>query len=215
MHDGVRRWIGLSGIAGPIALTVYFGAPAFLGWPYAGGRATDLAAYASSHETLFYAGAWFQAVGTLLSVVFFAGLVALSGSTTQVTRLMTIVASPSLLAVVLIEAAFLVAVPAAAVAGDLATVATTFALSNGTFARVFAIGPAPATYIALGLMLDGGRPLGVGFARGALVLGVAFAAAGLIAVFATACVIQTVVHSVVQEALDPGGGGHPSAVAGH
>ena len=137
------------GIAGPIVLTVYFGAPAFLGWPYAGGRATDLAAYASSHETLFYAGAWFQAVGTLLSVVFFTGLVALSGSTTQVTRLMTIVASTSLLAVVLIEAAFLAAVRAAVVAGDLATVATTFALSNGTFARVFAVGPAPATYIAL------------------------------------------------------------------
>ena len=65
---------------------------------------------------------------------------------------------------------------------------------------MFAIGPAPATYIALGLMLDGGPLLGVGFARGALVLGVAFAAAGLIAVFATACVILTVVHSVVQEA---------------
>jgi len=44
-------------------------------------------------------------------------------------------------------------VPTAAAAGDLATVATTFALSNGTFARVFAIGPAPATYLALGSML--------------------------------------------------------------
>src|SRR4029077_18364463 len=119
VNSDLHRWTAACGIAGPLALTVYFAAPASLGCPYAGAPATDLAAYASSHATLFYAGAWFQSVGTLLSVVFFVGLVALSGSTARLSGLMTVVAPPSLLAVVLIEAAFLVAVPAAAAAGDL------------------------------------------------------------------------------------------------
>ncbi|HYK98865.1 MAG TPA: hypothetical protein VEU77_10795 [Candidatus Acidoferrales bacterium] len=194
-----RRWIGLSGIGGSIALTVYFAAPAFLGWPYAGAPATDLAAYASSRATLFYAGAWFQTTGTLLSVVFFIGLVALSGSSAKLSGLLTTVAATSLLALVLVEAALLVAVPMAATTGDLATVATTFALSNGTFVRVFAIGPAPASYLALGAMLRDSRLLAPGFANGALLLGVAFAAAGVVAVFATAGLIVTIVLSILQE----------------
>lgn len=199
MRSDLRRWTGACGVAGPLALTVYFAAPAFLGWPYAGAPAADLAAYASAHDTLFYAGAWFQSVGTVLSVVFFVGLVALAASTTRISGLMTVVAATSLLAVVLVEAAFLVAVPAAAAAGDLATVATTFALSNGTFARVFAMGPAPATYIALGLMLGGTRLLPSRFSGSAFVIGALFAAAGVIAIFATAGVVLTIVLSVAQE----------------
>jgi hypothetical protein len=46
--------------------------------------------------------------------------------------------------VVVIEAALLEAVPMAAANGDQAIVATAFALSNGVFARIFPLAPAPA-----------------------------------------------------------------------
>lgn len=50
----------LCGIAGPIALAVYFAAPAFTSWPYAGAPAAQLTSRASSYQTLFFAVAWFQ-----------------------------------------------------------------------------------------------------------------------------------------------------------
>lgn len=196
---GDRRVIAGSGIAGSLALTIYFAAPAILGWPYGGAGAPEIATYASSHATLFYAGAWFQATGTLLSIAFFIGIAVLAGRSVSPPGIALIVGATSLLVVVLVEAAFLVAVPAAADAGDLATVATAFALSNGTFARVFALGPAPATYVALGVVLRGSAVISDAFAWAALVLGGAFALAGLLAVFTPAGVILTIVLSVTQE----------------
>jgi hypothetical protein len=45
------------GVAGPVALTVYFAAPAFTNWPYAGASPTQLTSYAVGHQSLFFAGA--------------------------------------------------------------------------------------------------------------------------------------------------------------
>jgi hypothetical protein len=67
----LRRWGAVCGIAGTLALTFYFAAPAFANWPYAGASAEELIRYADSHQSLFYAGAWFQATGAALSVLFF------------------------------------------------------------------------------------------------------------------------------------------------
>src|ERR1700730_6581452 len=58
-----------------------------------------------------------------------------------------------LLAVVLVEAAFLIAVPVAA------TVATAFALSKGVFARIFPLAPASGSYLGLGAVLLTSRVL--------------------------------------------------------
>ena len=51
----LRRLAAFCGIAGPVALTVYFAAPAFLSWPYSRASADQLTSYALSHHTLFYA----------------------------------------------------------------------------------------------------------------------------------------------------------------
>ncbi len=69
-----RRVAARCGILGPILLVLYFGAPAFTGWPYAGASPEQVTAYATTHAWLFYAGAWLQVTGTLLSLVFFMGL---------------------------------------------------------------------------------------------------------------------------------------------
>jgi hypothetical protein len=91
----LRNVAGLFGIAGPIALTVYFAAPALTNWPYAGASAAQLTAYANTHQTLFFAGAWFQATGTLLTIVFFLAIVQLAGAATRLPGLVVIVACAS------------------------------------------------------------------------------------------------------------------------
>ena len=167
------------GLLGAPLLIAYFAAPALLSWPFAGDAPAHLAAYALSHETLFYAGAWLQSTGTLLAVVFFLGLVVLAGAQSRLPGLVVVLGSTALLAVVLIESAFLVAVPMAASSGDLAAVSTTFGLSNGVFARVFPLAPSTATYLALGVVLLRPGLLARRFAYSALSIGVAFEVAGL------------------------------------
>jgi hypothetical protein len=195
----LRNIAGVCGIAGPIALTVYFAAPAFTNWPYAGASATHLITYANSHQTLFFAGAWFQATGTLLSIVFFLAIVALAGASTRLPGLVVIVASAALLGLVLVEAALLMEVPLAAANGDSATVVTTFDLSNGVFARVFPLAPASAAYVGLGAVILGSSVLHRWFGYAAVGLGLAFELAGLVALFTIVGLILAIVLSVAQE----------------
>src|SRR5256885_123253 len=101
----LRRLLAASGILGPIALAVYFAAPAFTNWPYAGAPAAQLTSYANSHQTLFFVGAWFQVTGTLLSLIFFLAIVQLAGAATRLPGLVVIVASAALLGLVLVAAA--------------------------------------------------------------------------------------------------------------
>ena len=195
----VRRIGSLCGIAGAIALAIYFGAPALLGWPFAGGSAAELAAYARSHEILFYAGAWLQGTGALLSTVFIRALLRLARATTTLPGLVTLVGTAVLLATVAIEAAFLVAVPIAAAAGDDATVQTAFAMSNGVFVRIFPLAPASATLIGLGMVLRGTHVLDRRFGWLALGLGVAFEVAGLAAVFSPVGLVLGIALSIGQD----------------
>ncbi|MEV0401972.1 hypothetical protein [Actinoallomurus sp. NPDC050550] len=195
--DRLRLLGSLAGIAGPVLLVIYFAAPAVTGWPYAGASPDKLLRYASSHSLLFYAGGWLQATGALLSIVFFLALLKLSETAARMSGIATIVGCALLLSVVVIEAALLEAVPMAASAGDRATVATTFALSNGVFARIFPLAPAPLLFAGIGFALEPAvlRP---GFARSARVVAVLFVIAGIAAVFGTPGLIFAIVMSVVQ-----------------
>ena len=200
MSDRALRGIAaLCGILGPIALAVYFAAPAFTNWPYAGAPAAQLTAYASSHQTLFFAGAWFQVTGTVLSLIFFLAIVQLAGGAARLPGLVVIVASAALLGLVLVEAALLMEVPLAAANGDSATVMTTFGLSNGVFARVFPLAPASATYVGLGAVILGSGLLHRWFGYAAVGFGVAFEAAGIVALFTVVGLILAIVLSVAQE----------------
>src|SRR5438445_11221509 len=187
----LRRLLAASGILGPIALAVYFAAPAFTNWPYSGEPAAQVTSYANSFQTLFFVGAWFQVTGTLLSLVFFLALVQLAGAATRLPGLVVIVASAALLGLVLVEAALLMEVPLAAANGDSATVMTTFGLSNGVFARVFPLAPASATYLGLGASILGSGVLHLWFGYVALRVGVAFEVSGSVALFLIAgCIVD-------------------------
>ncbi len=193
------RGLGIAtGILGPILLTVYFTAPALAGWPYAGAPPDELIRYARSHELLFYAGGWLQASGALLSVLFFLVLLQLSGDRGHFEGRVTIVGAALLLSVVVIEAALLEAVPMAAQAGDRATTATSFALSNGVFARIFPLAPAPLLFAGIGFTLLRSTVLHRGFALSALAVALLFEASGIAAVFGTAGLIFAIAMSVVE-----------------
>lgn len=194
----LRRVGAAAGIVGPILLVVYFAVPALSGWPYAGASAQVLADYAGSHRLLFYAGGWIQVTGALLSIVFFLVLVQLSGARDRLAGAAALVGCALLLAVVVIEAALLEAVPVAAAAGDHATVATAFALSNGVFARVFPLAPAPLLFAATGAALLPSAVLPRIFGHSALVVAALFVLAGIAAIFGTPGLVFAVVMSVVQ-----------------
>ena len=193
-----QRLAATCGLIGAVLLVAYFGAPAVLGWPFAGAPAASIAAYATSHESLFYLGAWLQGTGTLLSVVFFLSLVRDAGAVGRVAGLVVVVASAALLALVLVEGAVMVAVPIAAAGGDMATVATTFALSNGVFVRVFPIAPSSAAYLALGAVLWSSDVLPRGFAYGALAIGAAFELGGIVTIFVGGAAIALAALAAVQ-----------------
>jgi hypothetical protein len=187
------------GIIGPLLLTMYFATPAFVSWPSADAPAEQLVQFAKTHEALFYLGAWLQCTGALLSVVFFLVLVQLAGAQRQLTGLIAIVAVALLLAVVVVEAAMLVAVPFGAANNDTATVATTFALSNGVFVRVFPLAPAPAVFAGVAAVLLRSRLLARGFAWTALAVAALFELAGVAAIISTAGLILAIVMSIAQE----------------
>lgn len=194
----VRRWGAAAGIAGPVLLAVYFATPALVGWPYAGATPDRLIAFATRHALLFYAGGWLQVTGALLSVLFFLVLLQLSGARARLAGAVTITGAALLLAVVTVEAVMLEAVPIAAAAGDRATVATTFALSNGVFARIFPLAPAPLLFAGIGLALQSVRLLPRFFARSAHVLAGLFVLAGIAAIFGTPGLILALALSVLQ-----------------
>ena len=187
------------GIIGPILLTFYFATPAFVSWPSAGTPPDQLMQYAKTHEAVFYLGAWLQATGALLCVVFFLVLVQLAGAQRYLAGLITIVAVSLLLTVVVIEAAMLIAVPFGADNNDAPTVATTFALSNGVFVRVFPLAPATAVFAGVAAVLFRSRVLATGFAWTALAVAALFELAGIAAIFSAAGLILAILLSIAQE----------------
>ena len=188
----------LAGIIGPALLAAYFIIPALIGWPNAAESPGKLAVYATAHRLLFYLGGWLQVTGALLSVVFLLILLQRSGARRTLAGSATLTGCALLLSVVAIEAALMEAVPVAAANGDQATVATAFALSNGVFARIYPLAPAPLVFAGIGFALSRTTILPRIFARTAVLISGLFLIAGLAAVFTTAGLILAIVMSVVE-----------------
>lgn len=193
-----RAWGGLAGVAGSLLLAAYFTIPALVHWPNAGASPATLTAYAAAHRLLFFGGGWLQATGALLSIVFFLVLLQLSGNRGHLAGAIALTGCAVLLSVVMIEAALLEEVPLAAANADQSTVATAFALSNGVFARIFPLAPAPLVFAGTGLALSGTRVLPRAFTRAALVIAALFAVAGIAAVFGTPGLVLAIVMSVAE-----------------
>ena len=194
----VERLGAIAGIVGPLLLSAYFAAPALAAWPFSGASPDALIAYARAHELLFYAGGWLQATGALLSSVFFLVLVQLTGARDRLEGMVVAVGVAVLLSLVLVEGALLEAVPIAAFNGDRATVATAFALSNGVFARIFPLAPAPMIFAGSGFALRRVPLIPSWFGTAALVIAALFVVSGFAAVFVPAGLVLAIVMSIVE-----------------
>ncbi len=193
-----RRLVAVSGIVGPIALAVYFATPWLVNWPMGSVTSEQLATFAGHNRNLFFLGAWFQGVGTLLSVLFFVGIVQLARATNHLAGLLALAASAVLLALSLVEGAFLMTVPLAVASGHTATAQTTFDLSTISFVHVFPIVPVPTVLFALGAVILGSKLLPRSVGAAALAIGAAFEIVGFAALFNDAFVIPIIGLLVVE-----------------
>ncbi len=194
-----RRLVAVSGILGPIALAVYFAAPWLVNWPMGNVTTQQLATFANHNRSIFFLGAWFQGLGSALSVLFFIGIVVLARATDRLAGMVTVAASAVLLGLSLVEGAFLMTVPLAVASGHAATAQTTFDLSTVTFVHVFPIVPVPAVLFSLGAVILGSRLLPRSLGTAALAIGAAFEIVGFAALFNEAFVIPIIGLLVVEE----------------
>lgn len=195
----LRRLVAVSGILGPIALAVYFTAPLLVHWPMGTVTSEQLATFASHNRNIFFLGAWFQGVGSLLSVLFFIGIVYLARATNQLAGLVSVAASAVLLALSLVEGVFLMTVPLAVAGGHAATAQTSFDLSTISFVHVFPIVPVPAVLFSIGAVILGSKVLPRSLGVAALAIGAAFEVVGFAALFNDAFVIPIIGLLVVDE----------------
>ena len=179
-----HRMIALSGILGVILLGLYFGIGAAVGLaqlPDSASPAT-IQSIATRYHDVWLMGAWIQGVGSMLSVIFFLGLVQLAGGTTRLAGVLTQLGSATLLAVVLIEGVFTMDLAQAAVDGHSAASVTSFDLMT-VFTHVYPIAPAPLIFLSLGAVLLGSDLLPRVFGYLSLALGILYAAVGLAGLF--------------------------------
>ena len=181
-----RILIALCGILGTVLLGLYFGVGFSVGLAQlpADTTAAQVVSIGKEYRTLWFLGTWFQATGSLLSVVFFLALVQRSGRMGSLAGLLTIVGSAVLLAVVLVEGVFTIDLAQAAVNGHSTTSLTSFDIMS-VFTYVYPIVPAPVIFLALGSILLGSRLLPRVLGSLAFGLGIAFAVVGLLGLFTT------------------------------
>jgi len=178
--------IALSGILGIVFLGIYFGVGTAAGLaslpPSA--SAGQVLHLATQYHDLWLFGAWVQAIGSLLSVIFFLGLVQLSGAATRLSGMLTLLGSAVLLGVVLVEGVFTIDLAQAAADGHQATSVSSFDLMT-VFAHIYPIVPAPLIFLSLGTILLGVSLLPRIFAYLALALGSLYVIVGLVGLFTT------------------------------
>jgi hypothetical protein len=177
-----RVLVVLCGILGTAALGVYFGAAPPL--PPADASVAQVASAATQYHDQWLLGAWIQAMGALLSVVFFVALVHLAGGAARLAGSLTFIGSAVLLAVTLIEGAFTIAIAEAAANGHAATALSSYDLM-GVFIYIYPLAPAPLILLPLGAVLLGSRLLPRAFSYLALGLGIAYLIVGFAGLFTT------------------------------
>jgi hypothetical protein len=181
-----RLSIALCGLLGPVLLGLYFGGGFKMGLANLPPNITQdqVVSLATQYHNSWYLGAWLQATGSLLSVIFLLGLVQRAGRTTHLAGMLTLLGCAVLLAVVLIEALFTIDLAQAALNGHEGTSLTSYDLMT-MFTHVYPLAPAPLIYLALGTTLATSDVLPRTFGYLALALGSLFEIVGLLGLFTT------------------------------
>lgn len=191
-----RVLIAFAGIAGVVALGYYYSVPFPL--PPASATPAQVIQFTLRYHDAVFLDTWLQAVGSLLTTVFFLALVFLAGATIRFAGWITMLASALTLAVALAEGTFALAAVQAGMIGHQQAAVTCLDLTN-VFVHVFLIMPAPLLFLALGSALRGTPVLPQVFSYLALGLGVAFAIVGFAGWFSAAALTAGIFLLIGQE----------------
>jgi hypothetical protein len=166
----------LSGIVGVIMLITSF---SINPGPPSNATNAQLIAFANQNFTSVLWGAWLQAVGTLLPVLFAFAIVCLAGATTRLAGWMTMFGGTILMMVSLVEITLYMS--------TLYTNPATMPLISQDLIHavqhLYFIVAAPALFLPLGVVILGSHVLPRVFGYLALVLGATFAILGVVSLF--------------------------------
>ena len=169
-----RLLTALCGIGGVIMLITSF---SINPGPPSNATSAQLIAFGNQYYTSILWGAWLQAVGPLLTVLFAFAIVSLAGATTRLAGLMTLFGGTILMMVSLVEITFYIC------ALNTATTALISLDLIHAVQHLYFIVAAPALFLPLGVVILGSRVLPRVFGYLALVLGAAFAILGVVTLF--------------------------------
>lgn len=171
-----KRWFcilsGLSGVCGVVLLGLSF---AINNGPSPGATGTELADFVQQNYAKIMWGAWMQAVGPVLIVLFAFALVHLAGATQQLAGWMTFFGATILMTVSLIEITFYIS----GLSPDPAIMPTISLKLISAVQHLYFIIAAPALFLPLGIVLVRSRVLPRLFGQLALVLAAIFAVLGV------------------------------------
>jgi hypothetical protein len=195
--------------------------------PPAGASGAQLTAFGRQHHDAILWGAWLQAVGPVLIVVFALAIVVLAGATTRLAGWMTLFGAATLMTVNLVEVVGYIAT----LHTSPATMAeTSLALIHSVQHLWFIVG-APALWLPLGLVILGSGVLPRILGILALALAVGYALAGVVTLLDLTVPVAVQISAsipalwwlaaagtlIIRARQAPSTGGLPSgvAVAGH
>lgn len=165
--------VGLSGVCGVVLLGLSF---AINNGPPAGATSAELTNFAQQNYAKILWGAWMQAVGPVLIVLFAFFIVYLAGATQKVSGWMTFFGSTILMTVSLIEVTFYIS----ALYRDPAMMTSVSLNLISAVQHLYFIVAAPALFLPLGIVLVQSRVLPKLFGYLAILLASMFAALGVI-----------------------------------
>jgi hypothetical protein len=194
--------IAISGLIGQCFLSIYFSGilvPGDLITVLTSAR--QLSDLVTKHRSAIFLDAWLMGIGSFLSVIFYLGLVYISGAITRFSGLLTIIASAAVLAVALVDVTFMVEAANAAILGhtDTTRVAFDFIAGGGeAFDYTFIFGPAPMLITSIGIVLLRSDIIPRFFGYAAIAVGAMFFIAGLLSIFYPRAGAITIVFEIVQ-----------------
>ncbi len=168
-----RVLIGLSGVAGVLLLGTSF---SINNGPPPGATTAQLVAFSRHYFLAIVWGAWLQAVGTILTVVFALGVVYLAGATNRFAGWLTLFGGAILTTVSLVEIVFYFG----ALFPDPETMVVISPNFGHATQHLYFIAAAPALFLPLGAVIIATPLLPRAFGYLALLLGAAFSLAGII-----------------------------------
>jgi hypothetical protein len=167
----------LAGLLGVIMLIVSFNINP--GPPQDHPTPGQLTAFGNAYHTQIMTGAWLQAVGTVLLIVFALGLVHLAGAPARFSGWLTAFGGAILTATGFIEVTFYLA----AINGTQVTTGLISLDMIHAVQRLYFMVAAPAVFLPLGTVIIGARVLPCVFGYTALLLGGLFAVLGIVGLY--------------------------------